>query len=256
MDRCNTLAKTLLVQTSFIAWGQLVFYLWICKSVFSGCAKKNPWWFWASSMNNWDPSKKPQISMPVKTPSLVEVGLFTVDSRMSKCVMQNFGRFVICLLLMRMFLFLQLSPAIIVFLFVCFMLSKAHFNSIHYITQMTFKDFQTLPKKTITSQGPWNKSTNVPPKKNGGKPKPTKPTVVFFCQFFQVAQSFRQQARDLGRRKTQRSWWFFEGVGSLWISACEGCRMWKMVFFPHVYSFRSKNEYKELHVSSASCCSC
>ena len=139
--------------------------------------------------------KATEISMAVKTPSLVEVGLFRLAN--VKVCHSRFGKIVvICLLLMRVLLFLQLSPRNHRFFWLCFMLSKAHFNSIHYITQMTFKEFQTLPKKHDIARALKNINTFSAEKK-WRKTKPTKPTVVFFCEFFQVAQSFRQQARDL-----------------------------------------------------------
>ena len=105
-------------------------------------------WLCASSMmNNWDPSKKPQRFQWRSRPQVL-LRLVFLDSRMSKCVIQDLGRllwYVCCWC--GCFFFCNFPPAIIVFFWLCFMLSKAHFNSIHYITQMTFKEFQTLPKK-------------------------------------------------------------------------------------------------------------
>ena len=174
MDRCNTLAKTLLVQTSFIAWGQgqLVFYLWICKSVWrtqaSGCTfdrsilgvcgfGPHPWWTTETLQ------KSHRFQWWSRLQFLLR--LVFLDSRMSKCVMQNFGRFVICLLLMRVFLFFATFPPQSSFFFGC-VSCWVRLISIVYITLLKWHSKTSkLYQKTITSQGPWKKSTHFPPKK-------------------------------------------------------------------------------------------
>ena len=108
--------------------------------------------------------------MVVKTPSLVEVGLFRLAN--VKVCHAKFRK--ICDLFVvdaGVSFFCNFPTAIIVFFLLCFMLSKAHFNSIHYITQMTFKDFQTLPKNHNIARA-LKKINTFSAEKNGGKPKP------------------------------------------------------------------------------------
>ena len=113
-------------------------------------------------MNNWDPSKKPQISMVVKPSSLVEVGLFRLAN--VKVCHAKFRKICDLFVVDAGVSFFATFPLQSSFFFGCV---SCWVRLISIVLLHYSNDIQRIPnstQKNMTSQGPWKTSTHFPPK--------------------------------------------------------------------------------------------